>query len=581
MRRGLPKNAAVISAIPAGKLGRAAIRNESTSSDMAKPVAATERFVTSCFSSCFSSWKNGGFHRAIIPLLRELTVLGWARFTSGMARRDHEEVLIVGAGPTGLFTACELVRQGVRPRIIDQEVLPHTQTRATGVQPAALELLHRGGLAEKFLAEGVPVLGLRVLDHRWEEAFVMDRPAEGTPYPHTISIAQWQTEQILNQHLEEQGVTVERGTRTVEFELRDDGALVQCTGPDGAPFEIEADYLIGAGGAHSPVREALHEPLAGITYPKKYFVADVGTRGAHRGDHFLSVGISPAGMLMVAELPLGRTLMVCDLPEGLEPAGAPAKEDAQRILNAHLTRPFEIADMRWASVYRTHRRMAPAFRVGRCFLAGDAAHLCSPLAGEGMNSGFFDGASLAWMLGAVLRRGGLPVLLAAYDPERRNVAQQVLGSSEAMYDFYYNLVAQAAAGETLHEPPEDPTRHLTSPAMLGLTIHDSPILGMSGTVIGTGRFRCGSRFAGNTKLTGPQHHLIVFGSPAGISKCAETWKHALEVVEGSSLSTPAECGVSGQGAVLIRPDGYIGFVADPWDPVAFDRYFERLFAEVC
>jgi 2-polyprenyl-6-methoxyphenol hydroxylase-like FAD-dependent oxidoreductase len=493
-------------------------------------------------------------------------------------RRDREEVLIVGAGPTGLFTACELIRHGVRPRIIDQELHPHTQTRATGVQPAALELLHRAGLAGKFMATGVPVKGLRILDHRWEEAFAMGRPEEGTPFPHTISMAQWQTEHILNERLEEEGIKVERGTQAVGFDIRDDSAVVECKAPDGSTFEIEADYLVGSGGAHSPVRAALDQPLAGITYPKRYFVADVASRGAHRGDYHLSVGISPLGMLMVAELPLGRTLVVCDLPDGLEPAATPTKDDAEKIVNAHLTRPFEIVDLRWGSVYRTHRRMSPTFRVGRSFLAGDAAHLCSPLGGEGMNSGFLDGASLAWMLGAVLRRGGRPALLDAYDPERRDVSRQVLASSEAIYDFYYKLVAQAAAGETLHEPPEDPTRHLASPAMLALAIRESPILGMSGTVIGPGRLLCGSRFAGNTKLTGPLHHLLGFGNPAGLDACAETWKHALNVIDGSSISTPQECGVSGQGAVLVRPDGYIGFIADPFDPAAFDRYFGGLFA---
>jgi hypothetical protein len=195
-----------------------------------------------------------------------------------------------------------------------------------------------------------------------------------------------------------------------------------------------------------------------------------------------------------------------------------------------------------------------------------------------MNSGFLDGASLAWVLGAVLRRGGRPALLDAYDVERRDVARQVLASSEAMYDFYYNLVAQAVAGEELREPTEDPTRHATSPAMLGLTIHESPILGVSGTMIGTGRLKCGSRFAGNTKLSGPLHHLLVFGNPGGLEHCAETWKRALEVVDGASISTPEECGLSGDGAALIRPDGYIGFISDPWNPEAFDRYFGGLFA---
>src|SRR5262249_19577522 len=156
--------------------------------------------------------------------------------------------------------------------------------------------------------------------------------------------------------------------------------------------------------------------------------------------------ISAVGMLMIVELPAERSLLVADLPDGEIPAAAPGIDDVRRALDSHLSEPFEIEELRWASMYHTHRRIAPRFSQGRCFLAGDAGHLCSPLGGEGMNSGMLDGASLAWKLGAVLRRNGKPILLDAYHPERSEIARQVLSSSEAMYDFYYALVEMAVAG---------------------------------------------------------------------------------------------------------------------------------------
>ncbi|MDX2080650.1 MAG: FAD-dependent monooxygenase [Terrimicrobiaceae bacterium] len=489
------------------------------------------------------------------------------------------EVLIIGAGPTGLMTACELVRHGVRPRIIDQCAEPHTQTRATGVQPGALEVMARAGLAEAFVERSVPVMGLRVLDSAWREAFVVRPVLPETPYPFTCSLAQWQTEEILNARLAAEGIPVERGVTASEIVSNDDGARVVCERADGSSFVVEAEYLIGAGGAHSPVREALHENLEGITYPKRYFVADIRTTGVHQGDHLLNVAVTPAGMLMMAELPLGRTLLVCDLPEGIEPDGEIGLDDVLCTLAGHLVTPIAADDVRWASVYRTHRRMAPKFRIGRSFLAGDAAHLCSPLGGEGMNSGFLDAASLAWMLGAVLRRQGRPELLDAYDPERQDIARQVLASSEGMYDFYYSLAALAGRGEPIRALPEDPTRHVTSPAMLDLALRESPILGFHGTRIGFGMPGPGNRFVARTRLKGPLHHLLVFAdlSDGERRELSSRWAHALEVVDGRAFCEPSACGVSPGGAALVRPDGYLGFLLDPWDATAFDGYFSRLF----
>lgn len=496
-------------------------------------------------------------------------------------RESHTEVLVIGAGPTGLFFAGELARHGVRARIIDASPTPHTQTRATGIQPAALEVLHRAGLVEEFLDEAVPVKGVRLLDRDLREVFVSSRPPSDTPYPFTCSMPQWRTEQILARRLAELGVEVERGVTAQELSLSEDGARVRCSGPDGPELVLHADYLVGAGGAHSPVRGALRESLEGITYPRRYLVADVRASGIHSGRNLVTVAISAVGMTMVVELPGDRTLIVTDLPDGDIPPVTPGLDDVRRALADHLTKPFGISDLRWASMYHTHRRLAPRFSEGRCFLAGDAAHLCSPLGGEGMNSGILDGASLAWKLAAVLRRNGSRALLDAYHPERSAVARQVLASSEAMSDFYYSLVAMAAAGRPLAPPAEDPERHVTSPAMLDLTFHESPIVASHGAGASSDGARPGSRFAERTRLSGCLHHLLVYGGERDQAPFADRWAGALEIVDGTSICPPERAGVGSAGAVLVRPDGYIGFQAQTWSREArdaLDRFLAQQFA---
>lgn len=493
------------------------------------------------------------------------------------------EVLVIGAGPTGLFAAAELARHGVRARIIDAAPAPHAQTRATGIQPAALEVLHRAGVVGRFLDESVPVRGLRVIDHAAREAFVTTPPPLPTPYGFTRSLPQWRTEEILAEHLATFGIAVERGVTARDIVPSPHGARVQCVDQRGGEFVIHADYLVGAGGAHSPVRDALQEHLEGITYPRRYLVADVRAAGVRDARDLLAVAISAAGMLMVVQLPDERALLVMDLPEGDLPATPPGADAVRDALAGHLRQPFAISDLRWASMYRTHRRMAPWFAQGPCFLAGDAAHLCSPLGGEGMNSGILDGASLAWKLGARLRRGGTPALLAAYHPERAAVARQVLASSEAMHEFYYTLVGMASAGKPLVAPAAEGGRNVTSPDMLDLALYDSPIVAAHGAPAPGAGPRPGARFPERTRLQGCLHHLLVYGAAGARPRAAfaERWSDAVQVVAGEAICPPALAGVSPGGAVLVRPDGYIGFQAQTWDAAAeqaLDELLRRLFA---
>jgi 2-polyprenyl-6-methoxyphenol hydroxylase-like FAD-dependent oxidoreductase len=493
----------------------------------------------------------------------------------------HTEVLIIGAGPTGLFCAGELARHGVKARIIDQTLAPHTQTRATEIQPAVLETLHRAGLAEKFMESSLPMRGLRVFDVNMNEAFILSIPAGDSPYPDTRSMPQWRTEEILLGNLSALGVEVERGTTAKNILLSEDGARVECVDRDGREFVIVSDYLVGAGGAHSPTRGALNQRLQGITYPKRYFVADVSAPGFHRGGHLISVAIGSMGLVMMIELPEGRSLLLTDISDDHLVEDQPGIEDARKAVIRHLPNSFEISDVRWASVYRMHRRQSPKFAQGRCFLAGDAAHICSPLGGEGLNSGLLDAASLAWKLAAVLRCGGKPSLLGAYETERQEIARQVLTSSDAMHDYYDVLIDQVVRGDTLAEPADDPTRKVTSGSMLDLSLSDSPLLGFHGFYRTNAPIRPGHRFPEQTRLSGLLHHLLVYRdvSEWDAPAFAKRWANALEIVEGSSICPPERSGVPDGGAVLVRPDGYIAFQAQDWNDDARKALDELLFTQ--
>lgn len=482
------------------------------------------------------------------------------------------EVLIIGAGPTGLFTAAELARHGVPARIIDQCPSPHTQTRATGVQPAALEILARAGCVDPFLEDGERVRGLRVWDGALREAFTIHPPAPDSPYPFTCSIPQWRTEQILNTHLESLGIRVERGVTAREIDVRPDGACVRCQAADGTETVIETCYLIGAGGAHSPVRGAIHQRLEGITYPRRFLAADARTV-LPRGAELLNMIFSPAGLLMVADLPEGRSLLVLDVPDE-QHLENPTAADLEAALANHLSAPLPVHDVRWVACYKTHRRMSPKFREGRCFLAGDAAHLCSPFGGEGMNSGLLDAASLAWQLSSVLRRGGRPVLLDAYETERQEVARQVLASSESMSDFYFAMVDLVRRGEPLEPSPPDPNKRGTSTHMLDVSMGGSPLLGSHGPPSATDGLRPGVRFPARTRLTGPLHHLLVPDGTKPDAAFTDRWSHVLEAAPSAS------CGWHDDGGLtLVRPDGYVSFVAATSDAGAWDALDGHLHAQ--
>jgi 2-polyprenyl-6-methoxyphenol hydroxylase-like FAD-dependent oxidoreductase len=341
------------------------------------------------------------------------------------------EILIAGAGPTGLVLALWLTRLGVKVRIIDKVAEAGTTSRALAVQARTLEFYHQVGLDAAVIAGGVKVesLNMWVSGHRAVTVRLRHIGEGLTPYAFALIFPQDAHERLLIERLSALGVQVDRQTELLRFSQHDGGITATLRRPDGSEEVCEAAYLAGCDGASSTVRGQLSIGFPGGTYTGLFYVADVVATGEPvHGE--LHADIEDADFLLLFPLKGERHWRlvgtVHDLPASRD--GKLEFEDVKGKAVEHLK--LDIEKVNWFSTYRVHHRVADRFTDGRAFLLGDAAHIHSPVGGQGMNTGIGDAVNLSWKLAAVLKGGASRKLLDTYEPERIAFARRLVATTD-------------------------------------------------------------------------------------------------------------------------------------------------------
>lgn len=547
-------------------------------------------------------------------------------------------VLIVGAGPTGLMLAGELARYGVACRIIEKRAKPQDTSRAVAIQARTLEILSYLGLLDRFLPLGTKYHGMSAYSGTTRLAHLSMDELD-SPFPFVLGVPQADTEAILIDRLAGAGLAPEWSTELTSFAADDAGVTVRLNRPDGSPETVRCRWLVGADGAHSPVRKGAGLTFLGETYESGFALADVRIDWSLPHDEVLVFpGNGEYGLTAVFPLPdrtgesggnryrltwefeptrkvgagehaqHGR---VTDVPE-------PTLADAQKILDERVAFPATAHDPVWFANFRVNSRMAAAYRSGRVFLAGDAAHIHSPAGGQGMNTGLQDAFNLAWKLALVERGTAKPAILDTYHAERHAVGMDLLKNTDrlATVAMLRHPVAVAVRNNFMRavsgfEVFQQRVRKTVSE--LGIAYRKSPLSAefhgsFLGAVLPHGADDPGV-WAWREFATGPHagdrapdaalgtgrvfdafrdpttFTLLVF---AGSAAKPETVAHQRELAEKVSadwgklvrpvLIGPAEeeanhrYGARAACVYLVRPDGYIAYRSQPADPGKLTDY---------
>jgi 2-polyprenyl-6-methoxyphenol hydroxylase-like FAD-dependent oxidoreductase len=361
------------------------------------------------------------------------------------------DVLIVGAGPTGLMAAALLARCGVKLRILDKSETAVHESRAFGVHAKSLELFLNIGLADAIMDKGRLATGVQLfVDGRQAAELNLDDIGNAhTPFPFVLMLPQAEIEAILIKNLHRYGVRVERSMEVLGFEQTPDKVVLQAKDKAGETQHINASYLIGADGAHSITRHILGLNFNGAPYPQGFLLADCKIDWPFDYDH-IKIFLHERSMAVFMPLHGRETsrIIVMDTVETnmsapIERQGSSelSLSEVQQAFRAASGLNVTLSDPVWTSRYRVHHRSVDDYRKGRVFVAGDAAHIHSPAGGQGMNTGLQDAANLAWKLALAVKAHASDTLLDTYQTERWPVGQNVLKTTDRLFS---NMTVQSA-----------------------------------------------------------------------------------------------------------------------------------------
>ncbi|PVZ41055.1 FAD-dependent monooxygenase [Pseudomonas sp. CC120222-01a] len=501
-----------------------------------------------------------------------------------MAQTD---VLIAGAGPTGLTLALWLTRQGVAVRIIDKSSGPGEASRAMAVQARTLELYRQLDLAEAVIDAGykTPAMNLWARGRRRARIPLMDAGASISAYPFVLIYPQDRHERLLEQQLHALGVTVERQTELLCFKDEEGHVTATLKQADGQEVACTAAYLAGCDGAHSLVRHALGSGFEGGTYKQLFYVADVRV-----------TGIEPAGEAHIAFDKSDFVLLLCygekDQYRLIGTVRDERAEHPEQLTFADVGHDainglkLKITEVNWFSAYRVHHRVTDHFRRGRAFLLGDAAHVHSPAGGQGMNTGILDANNLAWKLAAVIKGKAPDRLLDSYPIERQAFARKLVETTDRLFAL---VTAQGGFAEFVrtHVAPviasvaykrESVREYLFRVvSQTRIDYRDSPLSqGKAGEVQGGDRLPWlpGATADNYASLTAIAWHVHVYGeAKADLAQWCTQQGITLQVFPWQPVYEQA--GIARNAIYLLRPDTYVALVDPEGDLAVLSRYVEK------
>jgi 2-polyprenyl-6-methoxyphenol hydroxylase-like FAD-dependent oxidoreductase len=505
---------------------------------------------------------------------------------------EAKDVLIVGAGPTGLMLANQLARWGLKPLIIDRHSGPAQQTRAMAVQARTMEIYAKMGLIDQALARGA-IAGAANMwaNGRWTARVPLgDIGRDLSAYPYVLMLGQDENERLLGTALAGHGVTIQWNTELVALEQSPDLVEATLKQPDGSLRKVKARWLAGCDGSRSPVREMSGIGFPGAPYAQTFFVADTEATGSMKSGE-LNVYLWKDGFHLFFPMKgKNRWRVIGILPTHLRGKEDLTFDELVPSIRGEAGNDLAFRHCDWFSTYHIHHRAAERFRERRCFLLGDAAHIHSPAGAQGMNTGLQDAYNLGWKLALVAQARAAPALLDTYEQERIPVAKRLLETTDQAFQFIVSegflgalfrtkLIARVASVAMRFETIRRFAFRTIS--QLGIAYPQSAL---SQTLTGLPAHapKAGDRFPWLRLKVGRESalkdlyrwmddtrfHLLLFGQPQGQPAGGGLVEVHEIPLDADNRAELARVGLGQPCFYLVRPDGYVGLCGAGTDAAA-------------